>query len=110
MLNENMNKTAVIAATSASRTQGPYQAVMVKKTSRGPQLVWKMTDKGVAGGLGAFVSKVMPPASSVQDNGSAPVGVLGLDCANVAFYRIEVPAMSDQKLAPIVRKIGRAHV
>ena len=103
MLNENINKTAVIAATAASRIQGPYKAVMVKKTSKGPQLAWKMTDKGAAGGLGAFVSKVMPPASSVHDNGSAPVGVLGLDCTNVAFYRIEVPAMSDQKLASIVR-------
>ncbi len=103
MLNDNMNKTAVIAATAASRMEGPYKAVMVKKTSKGPQLVWKMTDKGAAGGLAAFVSKVMPPAPSVQDNGLAPAGVLGLDCATVAFYRIEVPAVSDQKLASIVR-------
>ena len=103
MLNDNMNKTAVIAATAASRTEGPYKAVMVKKTSRGLQLVWKMTDKSAAGGLGAFVSKVMPEAPSAQDNGSVPAGVLGLDCANVAFYRIEVPAVSDQKLASIVR-------
>ena len=103
MLNDKMNKTAVIAATAASRTQGPYKAVMIKKTSRGPRLVWKMTDKGAGGGLGAFVSKVMPPAPSVHDNGSAPTGVLGLDCANVAFYRIQVPAVPDRKLASIVR-------
>ncbi len=103
MLDDNMNTTAVIAATAESRTQGPYKAVMVKKASRGLQLAWKMTDKTVAGGLGAFVSKVMPPAPSAQDNGSAPAGVLGLDCANVAFYRIDVPAVSDQKLASIVR-------
>jgi len=103
MLDDKTDTTAVIAATAASRTEGPYKAVMVKKTSGGLQLVWKTTDRAGTGGLGAFVGKVMPGAHAARDNGTAPTGVVGLDCAGVAFYRIELPAVADQKLDAIVR-------
>jgi len=100
---ENVTITSVIAAAAGQRNHGPFRAVMMKKTHEGLRLVWKTSDDGATGDFKTFVEKVLPSAVSPAGNGSVPAGVLGLDTAEVAFYRIEVPAVSDVQLAPIVR-------
>ena len=92
----------MIAATAGARMQGPYRAVMLKKSEGGLQLVWKTTEEDAAADLRSFVKKVMP-AVSPQSNGSAPAAVLGLDGGGVAFYRIKVPPVDDDQLDSIVR-------
>lgn len=100
---DNVTITSVIAAAAGHRTQGPYKAVMMKKGAGGPQLVWKTTDDGAASDFKAFVQRVLPSAVPAAGNGSTPAGVLGLDCVDVAFYRIDVPPVPDNQLGPIVR-------
>jgi hypothetical protein len=99
---DNANKTTVIAATAGSRRRGPYKAVMVKKASKGLELIWKTVEDG-GDDLSAFIKKVMPQKASTDTNGSLPAGVLALDAASVAFYRIEAPPVPDSQLDPIVR-------
>ncbi|MBE0536052.1 MAG: hypothetical protein IH624_10320 [Phycisphaerae bacterium] len=100
---DNMTTSSVIAAAASLRAHGPYRAVMMKKDAAGLRLVWKKIDDGTACDFKAFVEQVLPSAASPANNGSTPAGVLGLDCADVAFYRIAVPPVPDQQLGPIVR-------
>ena len=100
---DNANKTTVIAATAGSRRRGPYKAVMIKKAAKGLELIWKTSEQGEGVDLASFVNTVMPSSGSTNTNGSLTAGVLGLDAASVAFYRIEVPPVPDSQLDPIVR-------
>ncbi|HPD48297.1 MAG TPA: hypothetical protein P5279_16330 [Anaerohalosphaeraceae bacterium] len=105
---DNTTLTSVIAVAASHRTHGPYRAVMMKKDAAGPRLVWKTADDGRASDFKTFVERVMPAAVSPSGNGAAPAGVLGLDSADVAFYRIDVPPVGDHQLPPIVRMQAEA--
>jgi len=100
---ERVKINRVIAVSAGHRTSGPFRAVMMKRLEGEVQLVWKATDGGSGGDLTAFLNRVLPAAIPASSNGSTPAGVLGLDCAEVAFYRVEVPAVADHQVGPILR-------
>jgi hypothetical protein len=76
---------------------------MLRKDRHGLQLTWKTTGTDTPTTLRSFVDSVVGPRGrSAQNNGSMPATVLGLDSTSVAFYRIDIPAVSDAQLNSIV--------
>ena len=102
MKNKDKKQTkmsSALAITLGPSQAGPFKAVRISRTSRGPKLSFKMLSSSAQTDATTFVSDVTE--ANAKRSAAHPT-VIGFDTSAVSFYRISVPPVKDSQVGSIV--------